>query len=181
MKSRKFFKFAPKPLNTETFEGLYSILRVTVCHGNMSQVAKLLNISRATAFRWIDQPPQHYWWNHVLTAILNDVTDEMLAGTNKLHRQYAHKARREMKEYIPRNEELLEYDRSQDSDARRHILSLFREHDQLDSRMLRKAAYSGGYPFRTLSRAIQYLELHKETRGFGEDKTTYYRLPDGDD
>lgn len=182
MKTRKYFKFKPRELDTHTFEGLYSILSATLCHGNLTMVAKVLGVSRTTAIRYSTRPPKAYWWNQLLINVMDDLIAELMQSTNKLHKQWAYQATRLMSEYRQKTKEkgLLEADVTSNSEARRHILSLFRDRDEITTRMIRKPKYSGGYAQRTLIRALESLELDKETRGFGEDKVTYYRLPDGD-
>lgn len=144
--------------------------------------ADILGISRSTAQRWLITPPKEWWWISNLIYIMDLLIEDINNGSSRKLKVLAASARLEMQEYRPlrKGEQFhLEADPTELTEVRRHILSLFAEHDQLSSRMLKKPKYTnnGLYKQGQIRRALTSLELDSWTEGFGENKVTYYMLP----
>lgn len=179
--SRRNFYIKTHTLDKALFRELYEFLRSRVLKGNLSMTARLLGVSRATVIKWeSDYPPScQWWWTSILTMVIKELLSAMRQSSSRSTRQHEANIHLELKKLLP-DEDFELYEVNDHSNARRHVLSLFKEYDQVSTRMLRSAAYSGGYNIRTLRNACESLQLDKEVRGFGENKVTYYTLPEVD-
>jgi hypothetical protein len=184
MRRRKFTRVSAQQLDTEAFHDLLGIFLTHICAGNMSTATQLLGMSRPTINKWRSNPPKQAWWIVTLTHIMDQAITELLASTRKTERQAAVTAREQMMPYRQRSRKALEANLELEevvgtTPCRRHILTMLNEHGQVSTRMLRKPAHCGGFSQSQIKRALASFdgELDKETRGFGEDKVTYYRLP----
>lgn len=177
---RNNFYMAERTLNPDRFLELFHILHGSIFRGNFSATSRALGITRVTAIKYATEAPKQWWWEDVLINVIKTAYAEMVQSGSKRTRGLAKRAINDLTRILPREAEYMEFNAANQSNARRHLLSLFREYDQISTRQLRKPAFSGGYSYSSLRRAADDLELDKETTGFGDEKVTYYRLPESD-
>lgn len=173
--------FRPKELDQELFHELFHILHGSMLRGNYSATSRVLGCTRKTAIRYATTAPTQWWWNKLLVEVIKDVYADLVQSGSKLSRGYAKRAMTDLMRVIPRDAEYMEFNAANNDGARKHLLSLFRELDQVSTRQLKLPRFSGGHSPRILRRAAEELELDKVTEGYGDEKVTYYRLPESDD
>lgn len=74
----------------------------------------------------------------------------------------------------------MEFNTHSESEALLHLVSVIAHtpHREISTEDLHKVANSGGFSKRTLRLAAEQIGLPKETRGYGEDKITWYMIPE---
>lgn len=177
--SRRSFQIQPEKLNTELFRDLMDLLYVRVMQGNIRGTARLLGISSKTMQKWTSTTPpvSQWWWNIILIHCIRETYKSMHSSKSKKTKRASRQLISDLSRILPRDAEYMEWNEARDSGARRHLLSLFVDHDQVSTKMLRQERYAQGYTPRALREAARVLELDRVTEGFGDDKVTYYRLP----
>lgn len=173
-------KFTPQPLDEDLFFNLFDILHDGCFSGNWSATSRVLGLHPRTTREWSKKPPKGPWWNHILQAAIMEVYRSMANSTHKKTRKRAavvrgmlHKAElHQLKDYM-------EYNEANNSTVRLELLVHINEApgQELSTRDLRKAAYMGAYNQNSVREAAKQLCLIRETRGFGDDKQTFYRMP----
>jgi hypothetical protein len=175
----KLIDFEPK-LDAEEFNALTDVLFELVKE-NHSKCSRLLGISRSTWKKWEKQPPTWPWWNLVLRAIIKHYITGLHArrGFTAKHR----KSVMDLMSRIPQSDEFLDEIASMAYDVHgaSQYLRLTLGGKGMFWDELRKPANCGGYSPATLRKAAKMIGVVKRSEGFGEDKRSYWRLPNEDD
>lgn len=175
----KLPKFDPK-LDVDEFNQLTDIL-YELMKENGAKCARILGISRSTWRKWTANPPRQWWWTVVLRTVIKHYVTALNArrGLTGKHRRRV----MEMLSKIPQSEEFMEelaamaYDLEGCARYLRDTLAgkgMFWDE-------LRKPANCGGYTEQTLRKAARMIGIVKRSEGFGEEKRSYWRLPNEDD
>lgn len=177
-------KFQPKPLDHDLFFQLFDILHDGCMDGNWSATARLLGVTTRTARLWSKTPPKFAWINHILHQCITEVYHSMTHSKHKKIRRKAEKVAGQLaRSDLHSLQEYLQYNEANNENVKRalfvEMLSLPDEGTTLNE--LRKPGRIGAYSERAIRGAAQDLGLIIETRGFGADKKTHYRLPTEDD
>lgn len=172
----------PTPkLDTKEFEALTDLLYEAL-KGNQSQCARMLGINIRTWKRWEKEPPTWPWWNLVLRNVIREILAHLRQRSGGITRKHLNRIRDSLS-MIPEGEtlaeqaEMLAYDYTGAQAHLRRLLS--RKGMYWDE--IRLAANTGGYTQKTLRVAAKQLKIIKTQEGFGENKRSYWRLPDQDD
>jgi hypothetical protein len=175
----KLPKFDPK-LDVDEFNQLTDIL-FELMKESGSRCARILGISRSTWRKWTTNPPRQWWWNVVLRTVIKHYITALHArrGLTGKHRRTV----MDMLAKIPHSDEFMEelaamaYDLEGATRFLRDTLAgkgMFWDE-------LRKPANSGGYTQQTLRKAARMIGVVKRSEGFGDEKRSYWRLPNEDD
>lgn len=173
-------KLRKPKLDIDEFNALTDVL-FELFKENGSKCAFMLDISRSTWTKWTTNPPRQWWWN----LVLRDVIKSAIAGLHG-RRGFTARHRRKVMEAlsrVPQSEEFLGVIEAEtynvDGAANFIRATLGRKGMFWDE--LRKPANSGGYNERTLRKAARMIGVVKTQEGFGDDKRSYWRLPNEDD
>lgn len=176
-------KHMTNPLNIREFAILYEIL-LTAFKGNKSGAARALGISRTTFVKWDTDPPEWPYWNMVMRQVILDVCSSMKVHSHtksaiRLHRQEIFRQLAKLPKSDPLSYELLDlqYDMSAASTHMRNLL--IRKGMYQDKIML--PANNGGFSRKMIERAAQRLGIIKTIEGYGENKRSFWRLPNEDE
>lgn len=177
-------KYEVPPLDEELYFKLYDILRDDIFGGNMSALARVLDIAIPTAKNWSVRPPKNRWINHTLTQAITEIYHSMTHSRHKKIRRRAERVAGQLhiaglhslKEYI-------EYNEVNNSTVLRELLVvMLRLPDEgITLNELKKPGYLGIYSKGAIRVAAQALGLVTTTTGFGKEKQVHYRLPTDDD
>lgn len=179
--AKRFEDWEPPPLNTDLFHTLYFVLRVILYNHNTSAVARLLNIDRRTADRWITEPPKYHWINGTLRQIIRDRIKYAQHHKTKKIRLRAKEALDHLNAYA--KERTYAADGTEHADEHidtgglcaRALLEIVAR-KPISTAELRRGKYSI-YTLRAYRLAAEQLCLDKRTTGFGPEKITWYALP----
>jgi hypothetical protein len=167
-------------LDTDEFNQLTDIL-FELFKENHSACARVLGVSRLTWRKWEKEPPTWPWWNLVLRHIIKSYLAPLAArrGLTKKHRQVLLDRFNSLTDGSEMLDEIdrLAYDIAGAATHLRRLLS--RKGMFWDE--IRLPAHCGGYNMKTLRRAAKQIGVIKSSEGYGENKRSYWRLPDQDD
>jgi hypothetical protein len=167
-------------LDVDEFNKLTDVL-FELLKENHSKCARILGISRSTWKKWERHPPRQWWWTLVLRAVIKSYITGLRArrGLTGKHRRTV----MELLRRVPQGDEFMA-----DIEAQAYNIEGAARYlrDTLGGRgmfwdQLRKSANNGGYTEQTLRSAARMIGVVKRTEGFGEDKRSYWRLPNEDD
>jgi len=173
-------KFSPPEINEEKFHQLFDILHEGCFEGNWTATSRALQVNQRTIRRWSKTAPKRYWEYVNLHSAVKEVHRWMAASKHKKIRIKAEKVlgqlRRNGLETIA---EYMEWNTNSESEAIIHLISTLAHtpHREMSTEELHKTANSGGFSKRTLRLAAEQVGITKETRGYGEDKITWYIIP----
>jgi len=172
-------RFDPKPMDEEQFHHLFDVLHDGCFLGNWTATARALGISVTTARKWSTTPPKRPHEAKVIELAIREVHEYMTSHRSKKIRKRANKVWNQIARGDPEKAKLIEANTHSNSGAISHLLKLISQKPtlEIDSEELFKLANMGGYNRRTLQSAAEHLQLEKETKGFGKDKITWYKLP----
>lgn len=173
-------KFRKPKLDVDEFNALTDVL-FEVFKENGSKCANVLDISRSTWTKWTTDPPRQWWWNLVLRSVIKSA----ITGLHS-RRGFTAKHRRSVMDLlskVPESEALLGEIEAEtyNVDGAQHFIRLTLGGKGIYWDELRKPANCGGYSERTLRKAARMIGVVKKSEGFGEDKRSYWRLPNEDD
>lgn len=175
----KVTTISPK-LDVDEFNALTDVL-FELLKEKHSACARVLGISRSTWKKWEKTPPDWPWWNLVLRHVIKFYITGLNArrGFTAAHR----KSVMELLARVPQGDEFLEEIAAlaYDVDGAAHFLRLTLGGKGMFFDELRKPANCGGYSPQTLRRAAKMIGVVKRQEGYGEDKRSYWRLPNEDD
>ena len=171
-------KYTVTPLDEDLYFELFDILHDGIFRGNYNATARCLSVSRPTAMKMAHTAPRQHYWNGVLRQTIQELLQNMATSRHKRIRERV----LEVKSRLNRSSkafalaEYIQWNENNNSGAVLHLAKLIRRRPlgEISTRELRLPANSGGYSMRTLRQAADILMLRKETRGFGEDKETWY-------
>lgn len=175
----KLPKFEPE-LDTDEFNKLTDVL-YELMKEKGAACARVLGISRSTWRKWTTNPPRQWWWNIVLRAVIKQYITAL-----KSRRGLTGKHRRRVMEALSRIPQADEFMEEIDQMAYNIEGCALYLRDTLGGKgmfwdELRKPANNGGYTEQTLRRAARKLGVVRRSEGFGDDKRSYWRLPNEDD
>ena len=173
-------RYTPPKMDEDQWYGLFDTLLDTCFRGNISAVARALEISRNTAIKWSKQPPKRYWELEVLHRTVKSVIKHMQSSIHKKHRDRATKAIIQLRRAgVEALADELEAQAHFQSEAIGHLISTiaWTPGREIKASDLYKTANSGGFSKSTLRKIAQQLNLEKETAGFSKDKETWFKIP----
>lgn len=173
-------KYSPQPQNEDRFHKLFDVLHDYCFKGNWTATARALQISVNTAKAWSNEAPKRYWEIYTLERCIKEVHAYMTAHKQKVVRDRAAQvlgALQAAKEHDMAD--LLEAQTHSEDRAGLHLISLLahspmREMSTVD---LFKSGNLGPFKRRTMQHARRQLGIKKHTRGYGEDKETFWYIP----
>jgi hypothetical protein len=175
----KIQAFNPK-LDIEEFNHLTDLL-FEMFKENHAACARALGISRITWKRWEKEPPTWPFWNIVIRHVIKSYLPQLAArrGLTEKHRARIILQLSALRDADELGEEIgtLAY---QLSGAEAHLRQLLSRKGMFWHE-IRAAANCGGYTSKTLRKAARNLGVVKTQEGYGEEKRSYWRLPDQDD
>lgn len=174
-------KFSPPKIDEEKFHTLFDILHDGCFESNWSATARALQISEKTARRWAIKAPKRYWEYSNLHQAVKEVHRYMAGSKHKKIRTRAAKVLGQLnRNGLERIAEYMEWNTSSESEAILHLISTiaWQPHREISTEELFKAANAGGFSRRTLQRVADEVGLEKETKGYGENKVTWYSIPE---
>lgn len=164
------------PLDQEEFRTLYNALYAVF--GSLRKAAQALDISYPTYLKWEHKPPTWPYYNmvmeQVLRAKLRGLKIDRRSFTSKQHYRYT-QALGQLKQSTQILDELegqVDHIKEASDYLRQKLIRKGIFFDELI-----KPAHSGGYSPRSLRRAARKLGVVMDTRGFGTDKRSYWKLP----
>src|ERR1700739_488711 len=175
---------APPPLNTEVFRELYFAFYKILYNDNMSGTARALDISINTAKGWIHTPPKNahtnVWLKHVLMEQIkyaqHHKTKEMRTRAAEALQHINTYAKSDFRPTADPGVEVEAEDIDTGPTVARFLLEIVSKEGPMSTTKLRGGRFSHTSP-RTYRRAADQLCLDRLTRGFGDDKETWYFLP----
>lgn len=171
--------FTPK-LDVEEFNQLTDLL-FEVFKENSAACARVLGISRITWKKWEKEPPTWPHWPVVIRFVIKSYLPALAArrGLTRQHQQRIVAQLALIKGGAELGDEIgtLAYELS---GAEAHLRKLLRDKGMF-WHQIRGPKYCGGYSSNTLRKAARALGIVKTQEGYGEDKRSYWRLPDQDD
>lgn len=174
-------KYNPASMDEDKFHTLFDILHDGCFEGNWRATSRALQISEKTARRWSTQAPKRSAELHILHKTLREVHAWMASSKHKKIRKRAEKVLGQLHRHgLERMAEYMEFNTQAEHEALLHLVSVIAHtpHREISTEELHKAANSGGFSKRTLRLAAEQIGLPKETRGYGEDKITWYMIPE---
>jgi hypothetical protein len=173
-------KIVTPRLDVEEFNALTDLL-FELLKENSAACARALGISRITWKRWEKSPPDWPYWNIVLRHVIKAHLVPLAArrGLTVKHRQRIIDSLARVSDGEKFGEEMGN-EAYNVAGAQAHLRNLLARkgrywHD------IRAAANCGGYTGKQLRTAAKLLGVVKTQEGYGEDKRSYWRLPDQDD
>ena len=167
-------------LDLDEFNALTDLL-FEVFKENHAACARVLGISRLTWKKWEQTPPTWPYWNVVLRYVIKSYLPALAArrGITKKHHARIVAQLSQLRDGNKLGEEIgsLAYNLS---GAEAHLRRLLRDKGMFWDQ-IRLPKYAGGYDNRTLRAAAKALGVVKSSEGYGENKRSYWRLPDQDD
>lgn len=167
-------------LDEDEFNSLTDLL-FELMKENHSACAKLLGINRVTWRKWEKEAPEWPWWNLVLRHAIKLVLASITArrGLTRSHKRKIQERLNAIPNHSEFEEELgsLAYSWTGCEAHLRAVLApggMFWD-------QIRLPANSGGYSPKTLRVAARSIGVVKTQEGYGENKRSYWRLPDQDD
>lgn len=163
-------------LDLEEFRALYNALYAVF--GSLRKAAKAMDISYPTYIRWEKHPPTWAYYNMVMEQVLRAKLRGLKIDRRSFTSQQHYRLTQLLGKLHSTKDILNEIEGEAD-----HIKECA---DYLRTKLmtkgmyfdeLRKPAHSGGYSPDALRRAAKKLAVVKDTRGFGDDKRSYWRLP----
>lgn len=149
--------------------------------GNTARVTRALGINRRTWNNWTHNPPTWPHWNKVIRGLIIDVISSLSSrrGIIGNHKDFILKRLSKIKDSHELGEDIerYSYELSQAEDHLRAIL--MRKGMFWDE--IRLPAHCGGHSIRALQRGAQSLHIVKTQEGYGDEKRSYWRLPNADD
>ena len=166
-------------MDEEQFHDLFDVLHDGCFMGNWTATARALGISVTTARKWSTHPPKRPQEAKMIELTIREVHAYMSSHRSKKMRKRAVKVWNQIARGNLEEAQLIEANTHSNSGAVRHLLKLISQkpNGEIDTEELFKVANMGGYNRRTLQSAAEHLQLDKETKGFGKDKITWYKLP----
>lgn len=174
-------KFQPQQMNEEHFHTLFDILHDGCFEGNWKATSRALQISEKTARRWATTAPKRAGELHLLHRTIKEIHQWMSGSKHKKIRKRAEKVLGQLHRHgLEQMAEYMEFNTHSEAEALLHLVSVIAHtpHREISTEELHKVANSGGFSKRTLRRAAEQIGLTKETRGYGEDKITWYIIPE---
>lgn len=166
-----------QPLDLEEFSALTDLLFVALNQNN-SACARICGVSRITWLRWRTKPPTWPYWNHILREIIKTVMANM--RIQRRGHLDNHKANiQSLYQRIPQGWQLkdqIDEWTYQVSGAQDHLLRLLSNGGMYVDE-IRHPVNAGGYSMSALRSAAKRLKIIKDTRGYGDDKRTKWKLP----
>lgn len=167
-------------LDLEEFHALTDIL-FEMFKENSAACARVLGISRITWKRWEKNPPTWPHWNTVLRSVIKSYLPVLASrrGLTRKHHANIVMALTRVREGTKLGEEIgnLAYEAAGAETHLRRLLS----RKGMYWHEIRAVANAGGYTAKSLRLAARAIGVVKTQEGFGEDKRSYWRLPDQDD
>lgn len=149
---------------------------------NSAHCARLLDISRGTWYKWVKSPPTAWYWPLVLRAAikhtLSQVVSQRRATSKKFQRSIL-----EALSKIPHSRDFEVEIANMAYEARGaelHLRTILSRRGMWWSE-LQKTANSGGYSKHMLRRAAKSVGVVQKQEGYGEDKDSFWRLPNEDE
>lgn len=167
--------------NPEETQALLDLLFVATKENN-AQCARLLGINRKTWQKWNVEPPTAWYWPLVIRAAIKHTLSSMVAhrrGTTMKWKRYI----LETLSRIPQSKDFEEEIANMAYDirgAQQHLRDLLARRGMFWSN-IQTTANSGGYSKATLRKAAKALGVIKTQEGYGEDKDSFWRLPNEDE
>jgi hypothetical protein len=167
-------------LDTNEFYALTDLLYEAL-KGNVSEITRLLGISRNRWKAWETNPPKWPWWNFVLRHVILEVLAQ-LKGKGGISRSHRNRILEALGRITTSDHLILLAEQASDeyAGAERHLLGLLSRKGMYWD-IIRLPANSGGYTEKTLRVAARKIGIVKRQKGYGDDKRSYWRLPREDD
>lgn len=167
--------------NIEETEALIELLYY-VTKENGAYCCRLLGISRPTWRKWVKETPTEWYWPIVLRQAIKLTLSSMIAQRRATSKKFQNDVLHQLAK-IPNSKEFedeianMAYDiRGAQSHLRELLIKKGRWWSEISS-----AAHAGGYSKATLRKAAKALGVVKTIEGYGEDKDSFWRLPNEDD
>lgn len=179
-KSRKIQPTYELPvLDQETFHKLCDLLFEALKENN-SACARVLGISRKQWSIWNNKPPTWPYWNLILRHVIKEVLSSM--NRKGFEQKYKRRILDALSE-LP-DSHLLEASIATSSyeltGAENHLRRLLLHGGMFRSDIF-KTKNLGGYSKSSMLKASKTLGIVTTQSGFGDDKRSFWRLPDADD
>ena len=173
-------KAKAETLDLDEFNALTDLL-FEVFKENSAACARVLGISRITWKKWEKEPPTWPHWNVVLRHIIKSYLPALAArrGLTAKHKERIIALLTQVKEGDKLGEEIgtLAYNLA---GAEAHLRRLLARKGMYWDE-IRGPKNCGGYTWKTLRMAARALGVVKTQEGYGDEKRSYWRLPDQDD
>lgn len=171
----------PTPqLNPDEFYELTDLL-YELLKGNQAGCARVLGINVRTWKSWETKPPAWPWWNLILRHVIVELMAN-LQSRGGITRKHANRIRETLSK-IKKSDTLIEEAERLSYEyrgAEAHLRKLLSRKGMYWDQ-IKLAANCGGYTEKALRVAARKLGIVKRQKGFGDDKRSYWRLPNEED
>lgn len=149
---------------------------------NSSYCCRLLNISRPTWKKWITETPTEWYWPIVLRVAIKHTIASTIAHRRASSMIFQNRVRNALSA-IPHSREFEDEISNlafEIRGAQAHLRDLLTPRGRWWSD-IKKTANLGGYTKGSIRKAAKALGVIKTQEGYGEDKDSYWRLPNEDE
>lgn len=167
--------------NVEETEALIELLYYATKE-NGAHCCRLLDISRPTWRKWVKETPTAWYWPMVLRAAIKHTLSSIIAQRRATSKKFQNDVLHQLAK-IPHHKEFEDEIANmayEITGAQAHLRELLMMKGRWWSE-IQTAAHAGGYSKATLRKAAKALGVVKTQEGYGENKDSFWRLPNEDD